>query len=618
MKSIFLKNNLELFAKRFPELFEQFKLKYGTFDDDRIIENIMTTHDIEITTGKAGNITMLHQKKALHSMYNPINEAKKIVQAAHDKEFSCGIFFSIGLGYAAHEFAKEYPQKKLIIIEPESDFFLVALAFFDFSTILNHAICILFVNAPPQTIISILEKIGLNECFCFKEKNQMQHADLFFTQLDNLITRNTQKKSINANTLEKFSKLWLKNTCKNLKKAINCDSIQRYKEKTNLPVCVIAAGPTLDESLEFLSELKKRFIIVCVDTALKALLKQGVEPHFIVVSDPQYWNYCHLLGLKAPSSILITELAAYPAIFHFDCKEIILCSSLYPLGNFIETKLSPYGKIGAGGSVSTTAWDFAHFIGSKEIFLVALDLGFPENKTHYKGSTFEEKNHLMSYRLFPVEINSVQSLYGASAFLSTDYEGNAILTDSRMSLYAWWFESRAAAYPDITVSSISTKSLKINGIQTTSIKNLLNRPNQEQKIKDFIDTKNNISFEKKKDFLNAINEAKTALQEINFIAQKGIMLANEFIQLEKRTKDKKINNRQNEIIEALKKIDTSILNSNGKELASLVFPNEKQLAKLTNQAQTTIEKSLIIYTELEKSVLLHITQIEKALAEICL
>ena len=79
-------------------------------------------------------------------------------------------------------------------------------------------------------------------------------------------------------------------------------------------------------------------MIVCVDTALHACLKQNVEPDFIILTDPQYYASLHLEFLSSPSSILITEIAAYPSVLRFRCKETVLYSSMFPIGQFFEGK----------------------------------------------------------------------------------------------------------------------------------------------------------------------------------------------------------------------------------------------------------------------------------------
>ena len=99
-----------------------------------------------------------------------------------------------------------------------------------------------------------------------------------------------------------------------------------------------------------LAEIKKRCLLICVDTALRACLRVGVQPDFIVLVDPQYWNIRHLDNCAAPDSVLITELAAYPAVFRFRCREIVLCSSLYPVGAYFERICGTKGALGAGVS----------------------------------------------------------------------------------------------------------------------------------------------------------------------------------------------------------------------------------------------------------------------------
>ena len=233
--------------------------------------------------------------------------------------------------------------------------------------------------------------------------------------------------------------------CKNLSVLRDLPGIASFADiLADVPVLVLAAGPSLDRILPDLPRLRKRCAIIAVDTALRATLRAGVEPDFIVLVDPQYWNWRHLDGLSCPNSILITESAAWPAVFRFKTRATCLCSSLFPLGKFLEARTATRGELGAGGSVSTTAWDFARHLGATRIFMAGLDLGFPDRKTHFTGSIFEERAHTASLRLAPAETAGYHALYGAGPYPVSDYAGNPVLTDKRLILYAWWFESRLA------------------------------------------------------------------------------------------------------------------------------------------------------------------------------
>jgi hypothetical protein len=341
---------------------------------------------------------------------------------------------------------------------------------------------------------------------------------------------------------------------------------------------------------------------------------------------------------------LITESAAYPAVFRFKCKKIVLCASLFPLGSYIESKIGSKGALVAGGSVSTTAWDFARFIGAKEIFAAGLDLGYPGLQTHIRGSTFEEAIHTKSSRLSPAEEQGSGLLFGANMSLEEDYSGNKILTDSKMKMFAWWFESKQEEFKDkIQSYSLSEKSLKIPGFKVAELRELLNRAERLSEKEKFLQ---NGSFSSKNSdggvagglspaeggvsataeaklpecdaggrhspsndsisFDSALENLKSGLEELYDTARKGLRLADDGI---------KSSNPHKSIAE-LEKIDSQILHSEYKEIASLVFPAEKRLTELfknlpplRDEVKNSLQKSKVIYKELMSSI----TQYQKYL-----
>ncbi len=592
-----LNSNRALFEKRFPQLAEQYK---PLFDSPVLPENV------ELLTGRNGQISATYMGLSLHSAYNPEREAQKLVSEEAAAKADAGVFLGFGLGYGAVAFAKEYTSKTLVLIECNPEWFLLALSAIDFTPVFEHQSLVLLVGAPQQTIISVLEKIGLQNCCFFKTKSHTAHNEQYFINLENLIERNRQKKEINDRTLEKFSMLWLKNMCRNLDIAGGLDGVARYFGAfAGMDACVIAAGPSLDDVLPYIKEIQKRTLIVCVDTALRACLNAGVQPDFIVIVDPQYWNIRHLDGLAAPESRIITELAVYPPVFRFQCKEKLLCSSIYPLGKYIEKQVKPRGELGAGGSVVTTAWDFARQCGCKRIFMAGLDLGFPERKTHFKGSTFEERSHRLSERLHPAETDSFNALYGAYPYEVSNYEGGKVLTDKRMALYAWWFESKCLEFPEVKTCTLCPKGVGIPGITPVSIEEVL-------KIKDISAEKAAVLGKPSKTdfaaqkaaFQKALQTAKDELYEMLKSAKKAQRICKDALE-NPGTNTLSINKK-------LSEIDSGLIHNKAAELASLVFPGEKQLEALTAKAQTPLEKSLIVYREIEKAVSIHLEYLQNA------
>ena len=70
----------------------------------------------------------------VHSQLYPVKEAEKIVQTT-DFQSDVVIIIGLGLGYVVQEIRKKYPDKKLILIEPDLSLFYLAIKFVDLSII---------------------------------------------------------------------------------------------------------------------------------------------------------------------------------------------------------------------------------------------------------------------------------------------------------------------------------------------------------------------------------------------------------------------------------------------------------------------------------------------------
>ncbi len=602
MNSIWNKN-ISLFSQRFPSLAKELNLLNMTEPEFDFWE---------VLPSKAGELTAKENGLLLHSAYNPLREAESAVKTIKSENIWAAAFFSMGLGYAPLEYAKTFPDETIIIVEPSPDFFFAALKYTDFETLFKHKSLILLLEAQLQEVTALIEgSAGFNHTAVIENKNQTAHARSYFDSLKALIERNKQKVKINSATLEKFSRLWLKNSCKNIKAFGKLEGVKIYTEKCppDLPVLLVSAGPTLSEVLPHLKELKKRMLIVAVDTALRACLKNGVEPDFIVLTDPQYYAWRHIAGLKSPSSVLITESAAWPSVYRFNCRKTVLCSSLFPLGQFFEKKLGEKGQLGSGGSVSTTAWDFARLTGTKNIYCAGLDLGYPRSESHIRGSLFEEASHLSSCRTKTSEQKLALSLFSSGKESVFDYDGKPLFTDSKMKMFAWWFESQAQKFTEVNSWSLSSKSFAIPGFKVKNTEELLNLKEAEELKKVFFEAEKNASTsmrtEYEESFNRALKELNEGFEELYSLAKKGQNLCSKMLSNSNPQKER-------EALKELEQTDNLILHSKQKEAASLVFPTESRLNKIfeetvfpQDKSKALFLKSKIIYTELLESIRLY-------------
>ena len=540
---------------------------------------IQTPHEQEklypfwqVAKTKNDSFTVTQNGTRLHSAYNPQKEAETIIQNTDFSESETCVFLGTGLGYTCIECAKKHPEKTLIIFEPDPYHFFSSLIFTDWTDVFKCKNLILAISCTPEQGITLINQYEILKTNFFHVKAQTNHAEKYFETLETLINRNINKEKINIATLEKFGKLWVKNTCKNLKKSFFSQGITQYKNcAKNIPFLILAAGPSLQDILPHLKEIKNKAIIVCVDTALRFCIKYNVEPDFIVLTDPQYWAYKHIDGIKSPSSILITESAVYPSVFRFLCKKIICCKSNFPLEHYFDSFRSEKGTLVAGGSVASTAWNFAQYAGASEIYVAGLDLAFVNKQTHIKGSTFEQATHTTSKRIATAETSNMPILFSGNACYEKNYKQENVLTDQRMKMFAWWFESRLEQFPDVKTYTFSQNGLYIPGIEFITIDKLLSKPEITKEKSTFLSLEQN-HIPTEQDFEKAINSFE---QEFTIIKERIFLAINQL----KNNETKSL---------SLKFTDNQTIN----QIIKMLTPTQNQIQKAITNDNATYNKKI--------------------------
>ena len=489
MNSIWNKN-IHAFQKRFPALAEIYHDLINDISDNGDSSGIFSFW--KIMSAKNGSSTAQISNMLLHSSYNPEREAQTAAEQLASKGKETVIFMGAGLGWQFCAMARlmiksvnPCPVKKLVLVEPDPYHFFGALFYIDWSEVFEVEPLVIALGCPPDSLMGLLEgssintgNSGVSAAYVYVIPSFIQHARPYFDSVITLIERTRSKNDINAATYKKFEKLWIRNSMKNIKHIAECGTVNNLIKTADIggagdvdgasPVrdfIVVAAGPTLEQVLPTMKEWSQKAVIVCVETALHALLKAGVQPDFIVITDPQYYAYRHIAGLEAPESILVCPLSVYPAVFNFKCRQILLCSEMFPVSSYFEKQLAAFGDLGAGGSVASSAWNLCRLFGAQNIYLAGLDLSYPASQTHIKGSSAEEAFLAGSDRLGTMQNKNSAYRFSANPEYATDYDGNPVLTDARMKMFAWWFESRIAACPEVKTWTLSSRSMKIPGVQ---------------------------------------------------------------------------------------------------------------------------------------------------------
>lgn len=451
-----------------------------------ILSNIEPT-PLEAGTARNGEATARAGQRWLHSSYNPSLEARRLTDEAMATGPDLVVVLGLGLGYVAKAVLAAGGTVAAIEVDPAWLASLFHIA--DMTSLLADSRFSLLLCPAGEGLASYLEVVNPRSIAVIDNKTTLgTHADAA-ARLHEQLDRFSRKDAINQATLERFGRLWVRNIARNIRTTAGLPGVSDIAGTcAGLPALVVAAGPSLDAVLPRLQDLAARMVIVCVDTALRSVLRAGVSPDFVVVVDPQYWNARHLDRCDIGDSVLVVEAAVWPSVLRFRTRRTFVCSSIYPLGRYVEERLgSTKGALGAGGSVATTAWDFARTLGCTPLYMAGLDLSFPGGRTHARASLFEQRSLAGGCRLRPASGDGFQAMRGGQPYQARANDGSSVTSDKRLSLYAWWFSSRLAASPATSTLNLSTQGLEIPGMPCVSLAAALALPARRDVIDAALD-----------------------------------------------------------------------------------------------------------------------------------
>ena len=483
-----------------PDFYERnmaiFKQHYAPFAKE--LDKVQINHeDFQIEEAATGDPTLTYKGIYLHSKRDPKREAERLAGADLEGQEAPALVLGFGLGYAAEALAARFPGRPIIIVEKRLDILKKALYIRNFSELLskNRLAFVLDIESVIGAL-SIFNTISSDTTYSADNAISGVHNTIcgiipplliynralanldkeWYSLIEERIGAWYTQSTVNQATKKRFNQRWEKNLSKNLEIIRDIPGITRLEgilKKGNIPVFIAAAGPSLDKTGPYLTEIHKRCLIIAMDTSLRFLAASGIEADFVVSVDAQYWNFRHLDRVQGKKVRLLTESAVYPSLFRHSFGSRFLCSSSFPPGRALEDKIDPKGELGAGGSVATSAWDFARHLGAANIWIAGLDLSFPDYKTHFRGALFEEKSHAESCRFSPSESWNFRCLLDAFPFWAEKAGGGKVLTDKRLSLYAAWFENRFTQFPGLKNYNLEGAGLEIKGLKLANKADLL-------------------------------------------------------------------------------------------------------------------------------------------------
>jgi len=312
---------------------------------------------------------------------NPINEAYAWIDKYIDPSNKADIVFGMGLAFHLEVLLTSFPNKKVIVIEPNINLFYQIACIRNLEPVIKKAEIIV-----DEDLDVILERI--NSLFWDTEKGGIQvqplevYGEMFPEMWDKLrdsFIKLANNFSVDIATRRKFGELWVHNNIKNLNKICEASNagvlVGKFK---GIPGILVSAGPSLEKNIHLLKGLEDKCVIMAAGTAVRIMEDFGLAPHFMVGIDAGakegeihsnvknkdiYFIYSNQVstysvdGYKGPKFVMNYPIDMYTAGFF----EYVGIKSDFFL---------------SGPSVANTCFDILFKMGCDPIIIIGQDMAF--------------------------------------------------------------------------------------------------------------------------------------------------------------------------------------------------------------------------------------------------
>jgi len=394
-----LERNLKLAAEFQPELFKKMQSSESalTFteqvmfglNESQVVDNLVIKSDDKmLTVGTTDNDAWLQNINA---------------------ELYTIIVYGLGLGYHIESLIKKYPNKKIIVIEPDKKLFYNAIQIHDFEFIIKN--CTIWLDEPTDLIKAKIHELithPLARGIMLLPFFVNVYQDYFNTLIDG-VKRLINDWAVMVNTKKCLVDKWYTNRIINARKP-SYNGKALINAHKDLPGIVVGAGPSLETQIEKLREIQGKVVMIAASTAMEILHSHGIKPTYAIAidQDPVTSGGLHENLDSDVPLIFDTQIAQNSLNYKGKKIQIQLNVNRYTT---VELPI-----LESGPSVANVAMDALYKMGCKPILLVGMDLSYTDNKLYCNGTKFNQE--ITETNLLQMTNNKGETCFTEPSFVS--------------------------------------------------------------------------------------------------------------------------------------------------------------------------------------------------------
>ncbi|MEE1131343.1 MAG: 6-hydroxymethylpterin diphosphokinase MptE-like protein [Caryophanon sp.] len=385
----------------------------------------------EVLIAKNGQATLTINGRFIYSKYRPMEEAAQFINNEYDPYKEGYVLIGLGLGYHAKILSDRQFEKPIYILcfDQRELELLKEMPFYEqLQQQENVFICVQY----SELVIKDSYQIFIPNVWL--QVIESQHPLYWLLQ-------DIKMKQV---SYKRFEKLLLENFNANIQHGEFYLKQWRAELNVSNVACLISSGPSLTEYTNWLKGRNDLFIL-CVGSALKALLQENIVPHAVIITDGQEEILKQLEDSGYDGKLFYLSTAAKKAVEYHKGERCILLQKGYDLAEKIAFE-EKYPLLDTGGSVATTAYSLLHYFGFQRIVLFGQDLCVLNKQTHSLHST------------------SGRTVLEQESFINVQSNnGQQVRTLPNLYSYLQWFEYYIKKNNNTTVYNTSVLGAKIKG-----------------------------------------------------------------------------------------------------------------------------------------------------------
>ena len=395
-----LNKNMETIKKRYSKLWQ--KLNNEKEPSDRKVASALNG---------APTLKVVNPKEYfIHSYVDPKQEAQEWVENIN-QEWDKMVLFGFGLGYHLLALAETFPEKKIIVVEPNLANIYQALKHVDLREIFKKNIITNIIHsqdpqmAAKSTVQSVSKDTSAKFHFDALPAYPVVYQDYWEAFKQGVKSeRNLMRGDLV--TFEKWRTQVVNNYVNNFPFITCGPGVKNLTDKfKNFPIILAAAGPSLENNMDTLKEIRnsESALILAVGSAIGPLMKNGITPHLVVSIDPGENNFHHFKDLETTGLNAVFGSTIYPEITR-NFKGNIFWGDLDTYDFNIEKELEiEKGILKSSTSVVVATFQLATQLGGNPIVFVGQDLAYSNMRSHAEGNPLQKSISVSENELFEVE-----------------------------------------------------------------------------------------------------------------------------------------------------------------------------------------------------------------------